>query len=145
MTAAELNQLRALAQDATPGPWHVEAYGHSAQRVARVNRLEVAPSDSAELAHCATDAAYIAAVSPDVVLGLIDEVDRLRLLLRESTAWHELSRREVAMLRRQRDALQAILDRRPAMNDGLREAYAAWSADVYAMDAMEAVSEEGDE
>lgn len=145
MTPAELDQLRALAQSATPGPWHVEAYGHSAQRVAQVNNLEVAPSNDVELAHCAADAAYIAAVSPDVVLGLIDEVDRLRLLLRESTAWHELSRREVAMLRRQRDALQAILDRRPAMNDGLREAYAAWSADVYAMDAMDAVSEEGDE
>ena len=90
MTRSELNQLRDLAQAATPGPWRVEAQGHASQEVARVNNLEVAPPDSVELAHCATDAAYIAAVSPDVVLGLIDEVDRLRLLLRESAAWHEV-------------------------------------------------------
>ena len=74
MTRSELNQLRALAQAATPGPWRVEAQGHAPHEVARVNNLEVAPPDSVELAHCATDAAYIAAVSPDVVLGLIDEV-----------------------------------------------------------------------
>jgi len=145
MTHSELDQLRALAHAATPGPWRVEAQGHAWQEVARVNNLEVAPPDSVELAHCADDAAYIAAVSPDVVLGLIAEVERLRLLLRESTAWNEISRREVAMLRRQRDELRAILDRRPAMNDGLREAYAAWTAEVYAMDAMDAVGEEGDE
>jgi len=136
MTPAEPNQLRDLAKAATPGPWRVEAQGHAPHEVARVNNLEVAPPDSAELAHCADDAAYIAAVSPDVVLGLIAEVERLRLLLRESTAWNEISRREVAMLRRQRDELRAILDRRPAMNDGLREAYAAWTAEVYAMDAV---------
>lgn len=106
MTASELNRLRDLAQAATPGPWRVEARGHAAQEVARVNNLEVAPPDSVELAHCATDAAYIAAVSPDVVLGLIDDVDRLRLLLRESTAWHE-----VAALRRQRDLLLDMLVR----------------------------------
>jgi len=145
MTHSELDQLRALARAATPGPWRVEAQGHAWQEVARVNNLEVAPPDSVELAHCADDAAYIAAVSPDVVLGLIAEVERLRLLLRESTAWNEISRREVAMLRRQRDELRAILDRRPALNDGLREAYAAWTAEVCAMDAMDAVGEEGDE
>lgn len=86
MTHSELNQLRDLAKAATPGPWRVEAQGHAPQQVARVNNLEVAPPDSVELAHCATDAAYIAAVSPDVVIALLAEVDRLRLLLRESTA-----------------------------------------------------------
>lgn len=53
-----------------------------------------------------------------------------------------ISRIEATMLRRQRDALQAILDRRPAINDGLREAYAVWSAEVYAMEARAAVGEE---
>ena len=76
MTHSELNQLRDLAQAATPGPWRVCARWGASQEVARVNNLEVAPPDSAELAHCADDAAYIAAVSPDVVLGLIDEVER---------------------------------------------------------------------
>ena len=86
MTASELNQLSDLARAATPGPWRVEAQGHAPQQVARVSNLEVAPPDSVELSHCATDAAYIAAASPDVVLGLIDEVAGLRLLLREAYA-----------------------------------------------------------
>ena len=85
MTPAELNQLRALAQAATPGPWRVEAQGHASQEVARVNNLEVAPPDSVELAHCADDAAYIAAVSPDVVLALLGEVDKLRAASRAVT------------------------------------------------------------
>lgn len=42
------------------------------------------------------------------------------------------------------DQLRAILDRRPALDDGLREAYAAWTAEVYAMDARAAVGEEGE-
>ena len=42
MTTTELDQLRALAQSATPGPWRVEAQGHAEQEVARVNNLEAA-------------------------------------------------------------------------------------------------------
>ena len=134
MTPAELNQLRALAQAATPGPWRVEARGHAAQEVARVNNLEVAPPDSVELSLCATDAAYIAAVSPDVVLGLIDEVDRLRLLLRESAAWHE-----VATLRRQRDVLLDMLVR-----SGVRYADIARAIDRDARDARAEVGAKED-
>lgn len=108
MTASELNQLRALAQAATPGPWRVEAQGHASQEVARVNSLEVAPPDSVELAHCATDAAYIAAVSPDVVLGLIDEV--------------LTSRRRIGALTTLTDAQTARLQ--SYMNDGAKWAEA---------------------
>ena len=125
MTRSELDQLRALAQAATPGPWRVEAQGHAPQQVARVNNLEVAPPDSVELAHCATDAAYIAAVSPDVVLGLIAEVERLRLISRKSTGWHE-----VATLRRQRDLLLDMLVR-----SGVRYADIARAIDRDARDA----------
>ena len=108
MTATELNQLRDLAQSATPGPWRVEARGHASQEVARVNNLEVAPPDSVELAHCATDAAYIAAVSPDVVLGLIDEV--------------LTSRRRIGALTTLTDAQTARLQ--SYMNDGAKRAEA---------------------
>jgi len=48
----------------------------------------------------------------------------------------------IADLIRQLAAENAILDRRPAMNDGLREAYAEWSGEVYAMGARAAVGEE---
>jgi len=108
MTRSELKQLRALAQSATPGPWRVEARGHAPQQVARVNNLEVAPPDSVELAHCATDAAYIAAVSPDVVLGLIDEV--------------LTSRRRIGALTTLTDAQTARLQ--SYMNDGAKWAEA---------------------
>ena len=139
MTRSELDQLRALAQAATPGPWRVEAQGHASQGVARVNNLEVAPPDSVELAHCATDAAYIAAVSPDVVLALLDEVERLRLLSRDAAAWLDLSRHEVATLRRQRDLLLDMLVR-----SGVRYADIARAIDRDARDAMEAVGAKED-
>ncbi len=139
MTAAELNQLRALARAATPGPWRVEAQGHAPQQVARVNNLEVAPPDSVELAHCADDAAYIAAASPDVVLGLIDEVAGLRLLLREAYARHEISRREVAAQRRQRDVLLDMLVR-----SGVRYADIARAIDRDARDARAEVGAKED-
>lgn len=108
MTTAELDQLRALARAATPGPWRVEAQGHAEQDVARVNNLEVAPPDSVELAHCADDAAYIAAVSPDVVLDLIDEV--------------LTSRRRIGALTTLTDAQTARLQ--SYMNDGAKRAEA---------------------
>lgn len=108
MTHSELDQLRALARAATPGPWRVEAQGHAWQEVARVNNLEVAPPASVELAHCATDAAYIAAVSPDVVLGLIDEV--------------LTSRRRIGALTTLTDAQTARLQ--SYMNDGAKRAEA---------------------
>jgi len=134
MTPAEPNQLRDLAKAATPGPWRVEAQGHAPHEVARVNNLEVAPPDSVELAHCADDAAYIAAVSPDVVIALLAEVDRLRLLLRESTAWHE-----VATLRRQRDVLLDMLVR-----SGVRYADIARAIDRDARDARAEVGAKED-
>jgi hypothetical protein len=108
MTHSELDQLRALARAATPGPWRVEAQGHAPQQVARVNNLEVAPPDHVELSHCATDAAYIAAVSPDVVLGLIDEV--------------LTSRRRIGALTTLTDAQTARLQ--SYMNDGAKRAEA---------------------
>jgi hypothetical protein len=108
MTPAELNRLRDLAQAATPGPWRVCARWGASQEVARVNNLEVAPPDSVELSHCATDAAYIAAVSPDVVLGLIDEV--------------LTSRRRIGALTTLTDAQTARLQ--SYMNDGAKRAEA---------------------
>ena len=135
MTHSELNQLRGLAKAATPGPWRVEAQGHASQEVARVNNLEVAPPDSVELAHCATDAAYIAAVSPDVVLALLSEVELLRLLSREATVGHE-----VATLRRQRDVLLDMLVR-----SGVRYDEIARAIDRDARDVMEAVGAKEDD
>jgi len=108
MTDDDIKRLRRLAEQATPGPWRVNMKGHSYHEVARVNDLEVAPPDSVELAHCADDAAYIAAVSPDVVLGLIDEV--------------LTSRRRIGALTTLTDAQTARLQ--SYMNDGAKRAEA---------------------
>ena len=85
-------------------------------------------------AQCGRDAAYIAAVSPEVVIALLSDVDRLTLLSRESTAWHE-----VAMLRRQRDVLLDMLVR-----SGVRYADIARAIDRDARDARAEVGEEGE-
>ena len=78
MTDDDIKRLKRLAEQATPGPWRVNMKGHSYHEVARVNDLEIAPPNSVELAHSTIDAAYIAAASPDVVLALLDEIERLR-------------------------------------------------------------------
>ena len=105
--------------------------GYGEQQVARVNTWEVFPPRGVELAAAYNDAAFIAAASPDRIARLLDEVERLR-------AEVSVAAREAQTLRNQRDELRIILDKRPAMNDGLREAYAKWSAGVYALDWMDA-------
>lgn len=67
----------------------------------------------------------VEATDPDVVLfDCKREIERLRT--------------ENMALRNQRDELCIVLDKRPAMNAGLLEAYAAWSASVYALDWLDA-------
>lgn len=78
MTDEQLKRLRDLARQATPGPWRVEHRVYGEQEVASVNVLEIVPPSSVELAHWIIDADYIAAASPDAVLALLQEVERLR-------------------------------------------------------------------
>lgn len=67
---------------------------------------------------------FLKAQAPTPPVQQDDEAERLRA--------------ENMTLRNQRDELRIVLDKRPAMNDGLREAYAKWSAGVYALDWMDA-------
>jgi len=72
-----MSELKRLAEAATPGPWYTESDGvpqlnnvahfiHTAERIVAYGQLLEA------------DAAYIAAASPDAILALIEERDRLR-------------------------------------------------------------------
>lgn len=87
MTAEEITHLRTLAQAATPGPWAIER--STARHDSRVLVKASAPSqalariggDSLRAIESDALAAYIAAVSPDVVLALLAEVERLRGLI----------------------------------------------------------------
>lgn len=72
-----LDKIESLARAATPGPWEP----HEAHDIWMVRRrggpCYVAQTGSdGDLSPC--DARYIAALSPDVVLGLLEEVRRLR-------------------------------------------------------------------
>lgn len=73
-----VSDLRKLAEAATPGPWHITDTGdaHWEREIRSGDRL-----GSSQVAWCGgrmgqaqKDAAFIAAASPDVVLGLLDEV-----------------------------------------------------------------------
>jgi hypothetical protein len=64
----DLDALEKLAEAATPGPWETEVADFDARSWAIFHRggTFVAPD-----AGCEADAAYIAAMSPDVALALI--------------------------------------------------------------------------
>lgn len=80
----DLVRLRELAERATPGPWTVEWFGNwgeyeigcgvpdrFGQRRRVVSCGEPAEAEGIE----AWDAGYIAAVSPEVLLGLLDRLE----------------------------------------------------------------------
>ena len=68
------NELRALAQAATPGPWQAQ------QRNKQEAIYIVGPAGVPPACHAFYDdnATYIAAANPATVLALLDEVERLR-------------------------------------------------------------------
>lgn len=93
MTPAD---IRALAAKATPGPWHVgttRTYGiypegptESAEAVAFVPHME--PRLHPWRPQGEADAAYVAALSPDVTLALLDRLDALEAAL--GWAWDKV-------------------------------------------------------
>ena len=72
MTDEQLNELEATAKAATPGPWETKAGPDFSEILANSKNIALVGSQH-------KDAAYIAAVSPDVVLELIAELRRTRL------------------------------------------------------------------
>lgn len=78
MTNDELHTLKALAEAATPGPWHVAYEGSSDWTVfdEKAN-IHVADVHRHRAVDC-PDARFIAAANPQTVLALLAEVERLR-------------------------------------------------------------------
>jgi len=77
--------LRELAQKATPGPWLVETFTPELREIC----IKPEGAETKEIIGCLfrgkstpvlsmDDADYIAAANPEVVLALLDEIDRLR-------------------------------------------------------------------
>lgn len=84
MTQDQLQDLREKAEKATPGPWAIDyRFGEASMVVLDdPGRLPLATTALYPLAQNNTprveaNAAYIAAASPDVVLGLIERVEGL--------------------------------------------------------------------
>lgn len=87
LTPERLAELRALAAAATPGPWEAEGetrYDYfppaTSWRIPDLERWSVYTNDVGFGEDEAT-ARYVAAVDPDVVTALVDEVERLRAAL----------------------------------------------------------------
>ena len=78
---ADLQQLKALALAATPGPWSATHWsGHAPTTVMRTGETMVIAETTGFgrlSSECAPDAAYIAAANPAVVLDLIARIERL--------------------------------------------------------------------
>ena len=77
--APDLQQLKALALAATPGPWfyqeNSDAYTHIVRPTANLNRIIASGTQTSE-AHGEPTGRYIAAANPAVVLGLIASIER---------------------------------------------------------------------
>lgn len=85
----DTDELRALAEQADDGPWFVKDLmfgGPSVWRGTDIDHFKgyEAVANFNQLYGGARNAAYIAAASPDVVLALLDERDRLRDALERS-------------------------------------------------------------
>ena len=77
MDMKELARLKELAQKATPGPWDTGASRHDPSWVVlRETGFQIA--DCPICVNGFNNAAYIAAISPDVLLALIKENEQLR-------------------------------------------------------------------
>lgn len=88
-------ELRALLEKATPGPWEWrdsnelrQAKGHPANPAGYFGDLIIKVADNMhdESQINAADAAYLEAVSPEVVKGLLDDLQGLEARLAEGTS-----------------------------------------------------------
>ena len=78
--------LRALAEGATPGPWRTEPDPISGASYFIAGADDDAPSMAAD--HEPT-ARYIAAISPDVMLALLDRMERVEEALGRMLGTHD--------------------------------------------------------
>ena len=106
----ERARLRELAGLATAGPWEDDfgevwspGYGF---KIAVASRL--------------SDAVYITAVSPDVVLGLLDAYDAGTEKILEAVQLAADTMDKLAVVRAERDALAAAVDRARALHTPVR-------------------------
>lgn len=72
LTAGYLEDLKTIALSATPGPWEAAPSVNWDNRVLTADNKTVARKMSTE------DTEFMATLNPELVLALIDEIERLR-------------------------------------------------------------------
>lgn len=82
MTPEELEKLKQLCNEATPGPWESESYGGAIGDVAAIFTIATGDDGDVKNAMTVETASFIAA-SRTAVPALIAEVERLRGLVGE--------------------------------------------------------------
>ncbi len=120
----DLDALKLIAQAATPGPWksdvwiETDGYGWRATGPHHEDNIDPMGSEPGcpEERAAQRDAAHIAAFSPDVVIALIAEIQRLRRF--DDPQWLAtlVAERDAALSRaesaeRERDGCKRIVDR----------------------------------
>ena len=107
------DELRRLAEAATPGPWSSsgsQVWGYDGNLVAAVR-------DHSELVD-RPDAEFIAAVDPQTILGLLDEIERLRLSQDYTPEGVDMVMQQLHDVRAERDALRARIKAALSINTG---------------------------
>ena len=136
MTTPNIEELRKLAEAATPGPWafgtfhrllvvqadkHGYADKHSA--IADIGAGSIPWDATAESMHEYNDAEYIAAANPAAVITLLDQLqsqaERIKELEEEIGGWHEDQKENIGVA----FALQREVNKITSERDELREKY----------------------
>ena len=126
------DELRKLAEAATPGPWSWERDGCYGDVVMKGLRFTTSQRN----------AAYIAAASPDVVLGLLDEIERMRSVCMAQRDVHVAHNR--AMISQREAESNTLMDIAASVTQERDEAYEAVQRLAGALELLESnVFEDG--
>lgn len=93
----DLDELRKLANAATPGPWQANSDDIWGDRdsdgwtVVAMCPCPKSPHGSARRLDWGRDASFIAAANPSTILALLDEIDRCHARLEIDHVWHATS------------------------------------------------------
>ena len=99
MTDQDLEELKQIAQNATPGQWTTGStdftgeFDYTVYGVKPIAPTDWAPDNSPAFAYCegmdAQDATYVAAFDPPTVLALIDRIEKLEATIQQVRDLHE--------------------------------------------------------
>lgn len=90
-------QLKELAQKATPGPWWIDSHGHRMSANGGMNTVFIADArmgeatrhpETGNLSHWPNDwdASYIVSADPTTILSLLAEIETLQAKLKDFEA-----------------------------------------------------------